>query len=138
MGSLAYIVLALYPSYLLCRAEDRHVGPPAGDAYARATAAWGAPPEAFESRGIWALEQGDYAGADRAFTRARAGLDTGRIHLLSAQAKAALGDGGGACRHYRQALQRWPFNRGVRHEAKACVQDGGAPISAPDSALPGR
>ncbi|MBX3179261.1 MAG: O-antigen ligase family protein [Candidatus Hydrogenedentes bacterium] len=138
-GSLAYIVLALYPSYLLCRAEDRHVaGLPAGDAYARATAAWGAPPEAFESRGIWALEQGYYAGADRAFTRARAGLDTGRIHLLSAQAKAALGDGGGACRHYGQALQRWPFNRGVRHEAEACFQDFGAPISAPDSALPGR
>lgn len=138
-GSLTYIVFALYPSYLLCRAEDRHLaGLPAGDAYARATAAWGAPPEAFESRGIWALEQRDYAGADRACTRARAGLDTGRIHLLSAQAKAALGDGGGACRHYVQARQRWPFNPGVRHEATACVQDGGAPISAPDSALPGR
>lgn len=119
-GGASVLVLALYPSFQLREAEDLHLaGLPAGGAYERAVRAWGASPEAHESYGIYALEQGDYARAWEQLLRAKTALDTGRICQLLAMAAAARGDGEGGCYWYRQCLARWPWDAATRDRVRA-------------------
>lgn len=108
-GCALFVACVLYPSFLLCRAEDRHLaGLPAAAAYQRAIAAPGFHPEAHEGYGIHAFEQKDYALAEQQFVAARRGINTGRIHALLAMTAAARGDRAGAIQWYRECLARWP------------------------------
>ena len=114
-GIAAFIGTQLYPSFLLRRAEDRHLaGAVASEEYERAIGAWGFHPEAHESYGIYAYERGDFALALEQFDRARRGLDTGRIHQLLAMASVRLDDQEGACHWYGQCALRWPWDHSIQ------------------------
>lgn len=118
IGATVFGAAVLYPSYLLCRAEDRHLaGEDAWQDYEGATRAWGFHPDAFESYGIYCFEQGEFEQALKCFDRARAGLDTGKIYQLSAMAAAALGDHESACSWYEACLLRWPWDARIRSKS---------------------
>lgn len=114
-GWVAFIGTQLYPSFLLRRAEDRHLaGQVASEEYVRVIEAWGFHPEAHESYGIYAYEHGDFALALQQFHQAQRGLDTGRIHQLLAMASAHLDDRAGACHGYTQCAERWPWDDSIQ------------------------
>ena len=114
-GGAVFATTVLYPSFLLCLAEDRHLrGEEAREDYERATRAWGFHPEAQESFGIYCYEHGDFDTALSSFQRARQGLDTGRIYQLLAMTAAARGEHEASCRWYEECLLRWPWDRGIR------------------------
>jgi len=114
-GSVAFVAMDLYPSFLLRQAEDRHLaGATASDEYLRAIGAWGFHPEAHEGYGIYAYEQGEFRLALEQFEQARQGLDTGRIHQLLAMASIRLGDRAGACHWYTQCAKRWPWDMHIQ------------------------
>lgn len=124
-GGVAFVATQLYPSYLLRRAEDRHLaGETALADYVRATGAWGFHPEAHESYGIYAYERGDFALALDQFHRARRGLDTGRIHQLLAMASARVDDRAGACRWYTLCVERWPWDHSIQALQRAYCGNG--------------
>lgn len=115
VGSAVFGATVLYPSFLLCRAEDRHLGgEDAREDYERATQSWGFHPDACESFGIYCYEQGDFDTALASFQRARAGLDTGRIYQLLAMAAEARGEHEASCQWYGECLLRWPWDRRIQ------------------------
>lgn len=123
-GATVFTMTKGYPSYLLCRAEDRHLAGEAAELdYQRAVHAWGYYPEAHESYGIYAFEHQNYAVAKEQFELASIGLDSGRIYQLRAMAASALGDEKAACHWYTECLARWPWKGGIREEVrKRCAK----------------
>jgi hypothetical protein len=127
-GSVSFVTTDLIPSFLLRRAEDRHLaGVPATEDYVRAIDVWGFHPEAHESYGIYAYSQGEFGLALEQFYRARQGLDTGRIHQLCAMASVQLGNREGACRSYAQCAARWPWDSAIQaRRAEYCGRGAGS------------
>ncbi len=106
-GAVLHGVTTLGPSFLLRRAEDRHLaGIPAEEAYRSAIAGPGYRGEAHESFGIYRLTQGDGQGAWQSFQAARRELNTGRLHLLMGMTAQQLGWEEVATRCFVQAQQR--------------------------------
>lgn len=120
-GSAVFVATDFYPSFLLCRAEDRHLaGEEAAEDYERAIRAWGFHPDAHESYGIYCYERGRFTAALHQFHLARQGMDTGRIYQLLAMTSAALGDGAGACHWYGECAARWPWEGRIQAQRTAC------------------
>lgn len=119
-GSALFFAAVFYPSFLLRRAEDRHLaGEIAREDYQQAIRAWGFHPEAHESFGIYCYERGDFAEALQQFHRARRGIDTGRIYELLGMTSEALKNGE-ACYWYRECAARWPWDMGIQIRQAAC------------------
>lgn len=113
-----YAGSVLVPSYLRGQATARHIaGLPSAEAYARCRA-WPFPDyQAAEFAAMAHLEAGAWQAAAEALDHARQGLDTGRVHLLTARAAQALGEREAARTHYRACLARWPWNEEARDGA---------------------
>ncbi len=105
--AMLYYVTTLQPSFLLRRAEDRHLaGVPAKASYEAAVAGLGFRGEAWESFGIHQLEQGDLEAAWGAFQMARRELNTGRLYLLMGKTAQQLGRREVARRCFQQSEAR--------------------------------
>ena len=105
--AMLYYVTTLQPSFLLRRAEDRHLaGVSAKASYEAAVAGLGFRGEAWESFGIYQLEQGDLEAAWGAFQMARRELNTGRLYLLMGKTAQQLGRREVARRCFQQSEAR--------------------------------
>jgi O-antigen ligase len=130
-GGAVFATTVFYPSFLLRRAEDRHLaGDMARADYERAIRSWGFHPEAHESYGIYCYEHGDYSEALQQFHRARQGIDTGRIYELLAMTSEALKNGE-ACHWYRECTARWPWDLGIQIRQAACCEKAGRAAGVP-------
>lgn len=106
-SALLYGATVVGPSFLLRRAEDQHLaGRRADVAYEMAVSGWGYRGEAWESRGMYLLEQGAYAEAGQCFESARRELNTGRLHLLLGRVAQQLGREAEARACFQQAVVR--------------------------------
>jgi hypothetical protein len=84
---------------------------------------------AHEAAGDLSLLVRDYANARRAYVRAEERIGaTLRVTLGLARADAALNDHAGACRRFREFVQRW----GGRSAAPAEIIDARAYLKRPD------
>ncbi len=110
VGGMLYGALVLRPSFLLRRAEDRHLaGQEAGPDYEKAVSAGGFQGEAQESYGMYLLGQGRPDAALTSFRVAQKELDTGRLYFLMYEAATALGDEESAGQYREACLARWPW-----------------------------
>ncbi|NLV41328.1 MAG: O-antigen ligase family protein [Candidatus Hydrogenedentes bacterium] len=100
------------PSRLLRHAEDLHLaGDPGADAaYRRVFSGAWPPPQAGEDHAILLLSQGRPSEALGRLAAGRRDADTGRLHLLRAEALHALGRGEEARAAAVECVFRWPGN----------------------------
>jgi O-antigen ligase len=100
------------PSRLLRHAEDLHLaGDPGADAaYRRVFSGAWPPPQSWEDHAILLLAQGRPSEALGRLAAGRRDADTGRLHLLRAEALHALGRGEEARAAAVECVFRWPGN----------------------------
>lgn len=98
------------PSRLLRHAEDLHLaGDPGADAaYRRVFSGAWPPPQSWEDHAILLLAQGRPSEALGRLAAGRRDADTGRLHLLRAEALHALGRGEEARAAAVECVFRWP------------------------------
>jgi hypothetical protein len=144
---LTHTGLVLLPSYLLRLAEKAHVaGDNALPLYERAVRFPYTPPETWEVYGMALLEAAQPRKAIEALNEARAGLDTGRLHLLRAMAHLELSEEDKAREALKTCVIRWPFHEGAwrtldrltpeneRETLRSAVQRWGIFFDAEDAA----
>jgi len=106
----AHVATALWPSYLLRRAEDAHLaGEESTAAYRKAIAGLGFRGEAREGLGLYLLGQGDGEGAWEQLDAARREVDTGRLYYLLYRAAIMRGDLPAAEAMKEAGIARWPW-----------------------------
>ena len=102
----------IWPSHLLRRAEDLHLAgdPGTGAAYLRVFSGGYPPPQAWEDHAILLVAEGRHSEALGRLAAGRRDTDTGRLHLLRAEALHALGRRPEARDAAVECVFRWPGN----------------------------